>query len=263
MDLVAVRLQAGKTEEAFNVLPQVLSASNRENWRFRRASAVKQAMQLVCLLSAALGKGLAPAESRTVLERFATGVAGRLKEHGLPDEDGEHAAKSLSVAAAALSSEAFDNSLVALLSESALRPNQMEACLAAVGAARPPALQQRMMEAVMGSVLPWGQLSASLERDACAALASALCGGPPHLPQTLVDPFLGPFAAALLAHKGCPSILREVLQKEAVQEMAYDECIAALVRKRIGQVESDIQAFLRDREASQKVGQGGAMVVTH
>ncbi len=177
--------------------------------------------------------------------------------------------------AAALSSEAFNISLVELLAEAAPIPNEMGPCLAAVGAARPPALQQRLMEAVMGSVLPGGQLSAKLGRDACGALAEALCGGSPNLPGHLVDPFLGPFAAALLAHEGCPSLLHDVLQRETVQAAACDECIAALVKKRVGQVESwtthgppdsweqpgawlpelpDIQAFLRGPEKELKVG---------
>jgi hypothetical protein len=204
MDLVAVRLQAGETEEAFSVLSQVL-----EKGLVFSAQHVKQAMQLVSLLSAALDTGPAPAVGKAAVERFAINVAGCLKGHGLRDMD---VANGLAVAAAAVSSEAFNEVLVSLLSESALTPNGMESCLAAVEAARPLALQQRMMAAIMGRVLPGGQLSASLGRDACGMLASALCGGPPHLPAPLVDPLLGPFAAALLAHDGCPSILREVLQ---------------------------------------------------
>jgi hypothetical protein len=273
MDLVAVRLQAGETEEAFNVLSRVLRCSEWKYVSKGNASAVKQAMQLVCLLSAALDKEPSPAGGKEGIERFATGVMDCFNGCGLPDTD---VAKGLAAAAGALSSEAFSESLVALLSASALTPNGMEPCLAAVAAARPPALQQRLMAAVMASVLPGGKLSASLQRDACAALASALCGGSPYLPAPLVDPLLGPFAAALLAHEGCPSILREVLQREAVQKVAYDECIAALVRRRIKQVESwtahgppdsweqpgawlpelpDIQAFLRGPEMELQVGQ--------
>jgi hypothetical protein len=185
----------------------------------------------------------------------------------------EDVAKSLGAAAAALSSEAFNKWLVALQSQYA--PAHSQLCLAMVAAAHLPALQQRMMEAVMGSVLSGGKLSASLGRDACGALAEALCGGSPNLPGQLVDPFLGPFAAALLAHEGCPSLLREVLQQEAVQAAACDERIAPLVRKRVGQVEiwtargppgsweqpgawlpelPDIQAFLRGPEKELKVG---------
>jgi hypothetical protein len=71
MDLVAVRLQAGETEEAFNVLSQALSSEEAlscEN------PYTEQAMQLVSLLSAALDKGPAPAEGKALLERFASGV---------------------------------------------------------------------------------------------------------------------------------------------------------------------------------------------
>jgi hypothetical protein len=307
MDLVAVRLQAGETEEAFSVLSQVTSSADSffdrttssvySRWKFSdNASAFKQAVQLISLLCAALDNGPAPAASKAALERFAKGVMDRLivsityvggsqlpsfpkAIDGVPDED---MVTRLAAAAAAVSSEAFDKYLVALVS--ALSINRMrrslalELCLAAVKAARPPTLQQRLMEAVMSNVIQ-GRLSASLERDAFGVLASALCGGSPHLPAPLVDPLLGPFAAALLAHEGCPSILREVLQKEAVQAMACDESIAALVRKRIGQLERwtahgppgsweqpgawlpelpDIQAFLRGPEKELKVGQRGA-----
>ncbi len=56
MALVAVRLQAGETEEAFSALTEALRIASDTKWQiFGGVSAVKQAMQLICLLSAGQG----------------------------------------------------------------------------------------------------------------------------------------------------------------------------------------------------------------